>query len=55
MVVSLRDNKVSLIDEIKENLEELQEIQGKLAEEQRQELPECPKLLPCETPEKYVV
>ncbi|XP_038057956.1 cilia- and flagella-associated protein 44-like isoform X2 [Patiria miniata] len=51
-VVALRDKKIGIIKEIQQFLTELSDIQKVLGEEQRQQLPECPTLHPCETPEK---
>ncbi|XP_022090775.1 cilia- and flagella-associated protein 44-like isoform X2 [Acanthaster planci] len=51
-VVALRDKKIHIIQEIQEHLLELNGIQKVLEENQRQPLPECPTLHPCETPEK---
>ena len=51
-VITLRNKKINMIDTIKRYLEELADIQSKLNKDQLKDLPECPKLLPCETPEK---
>ncbi|XP_030833850.1 cilia- and flagella-associated protein 44 isoform X2 [Strongylocentrotus purpuratus] len=51
-VIRLRDKKVSMIQEIKTILEELEDIQSSLQQEQTKPVPELPVLHPFEVPEK---
>ena len=53
-VLRLRDKKVSMIQEIRTLIEELEDIQSSLRTDQVKKLPECPILYPSETPEKWV-
>ncbi|XP_041471026.1 cilia- and flagella-associated protein 44-like [Lytechinus variegatus] len=51
-VIRLRDKKVSMIQEIKKILEELEDIQSSLKDDQKKPVPELPVLHPFEVPEK---
>ncbi|XP_074652110.1 cilia- and flagella-associated protein 44-like isoform X2 [Tubulanus polymorphus] len=51
-LLSLRDKKIRIIDEIKQLVDKLQVVQSKLPETERRPVPSIPKMHPDELPEK---